>query len=107
RFQLLSRVGQVFLVETTSQIEDSRLHYIRAHQRQLFTQEEELIDDDDIDMAAAAREDGESGQRQDANPAEEGQSQRTFLPSSFTGSVRHLRKLAANALALVSARGKP
>src|SRR3546814_11275928 len=43
----------------------------------------------------------------EGNPIAEAQPRRTFLPSSFTGSVRHLRKLAANALALVSARGKP
>src|SRR5690606_4809566 len=32
---------------------------------------------------------------------------RFFLPSSFTGSTRHLKRLGANALALVSSKGKP
>jgi len=88
RFQLLSRIGQVYLVDTISRIEDNRLNYIRSHQSTFLG-----ADHDDNDDAEE--------QQEDDRPT------RFFLPSSFTGSTRHLKKLAANALALVSARGKP
>ena len=86
RFQLLSRIAQVYLVDTTSRVEDIRLDYIRAHQNRFLQADEE-----------------------DDNNHNEGDDRpnRTFLPASYTGSVRHLKKLAANALALVAARGKP
>ena len=103
RFQLLSRIGQVFLVDTTSQIEDSRLNYIRTHQSQ-YRRGNPTTDDGNND---GGDEGGESGGDGEDDDIAGGQSKRTFLPSSFTGSTRHLRKLAANALALVSARGKP
>src|SRR3546814_14429779 len=39
RFQLLSRVGQVFLVDATSWIVENRLNYIRTHQARLLSQD--------------------------------------------------------------------
>ena len=89
RFQLMSRIGQVYLVDGVSRIEDNQLNYHRRNQSKY------------IDDAAEA---GDGGDDDDASG---GRGKRTFLPSSFTGSVRHLRKLAGNALALVATRGKP
>lgn len=87
RFQLLTRIAQVYLVDTISRIEDNRLSYIRSHQAT-------FVGDDGDDMTEDGNEQGERPRR-------------FFLPSSYTGSNRHLKKLAANALALVGGRGKP
>src|SRR3546814_5644539 len=123
RFQLLARIGQVFLVETTSQIEDNRLNYLRTHQGRLLSQDDDDVEDDANPAAEDVPDGNENGGGADGeneqhgighgldiddegNQAPEGQSTRQFLPSSFTGSVRHLKKLASNALALVSADRK-
>src|SRR3546814_1472353 len=86
RFQLLSRVAQVYLVDAISRIEDNRLNFIRSHQATFLGEDHDDTGGDD-----------ENSDRP----------RRFFLPSSFTGSMRHLKKLAANSLALVSAKGKP
>src|SRR3546814_592328 len=125
RFQLLSRVGQVFLVDATSLIVENRLNYIRTHQARLLSQDVAEVEGADHDedpprgdeVGGGEADEGEIDHHEDngpgfdvddeGNPIAGAQPRRTFLPSSFTGSVRHLRKLAANALALVSASGKP
>jgi hypothetical protein len=79
RFQLLSRLGQVYMVDGVSRVVEANLEWLRFNQQQFFG-----------DGYEAAQQEG-----------------RTFLPDSVHGSPRHRRTLAANALALLAKMGKP
>ena len=87
RFQLMSRLGQTYLVDSMSRAIDYRLRFIKYHQKDLFG----IMNDEGEDNG---EESGNSGEK-------------TFLSQSFHGSRRHLRSLAKNALALVSEYGRP
>jgi hypothetical protein len=95
RFQLMSRLGQTYLVDNVSRAIDYRLAWHKRHQDDIFgisknptlQSPQESIDDekenDDID------------------------NEQSFLGQSFHGSRRHLRSLSANALSIVSEYGRP
>ena len=87
RFQLMSRLGQTYLVDSISRAIDYRLRFHKFHQADLFGIEHEH---DQADLSENNDND-----------------QKTFLSQSMHGSRRHLRSLAKNALALVSEYGRP
>lgn len=85
RFQQLGRVGNEYMCDMYSRVEDERLDFIRKSKKKeadLFRDPCHEFDEDD---------DGE-----DFN-----------LPASFTGSQRYYSERVADALALARQRGKP
>ena len=86
RFQLMSRLSQIYLVDSVSRAIDYRLRFHRMHQQDLFGIQPSTADQ----------------QQEQGNT-----STKTFLSQSMHGSTRHLRSLARNALALVSEYGRP
>ena len=83
RFQLMSRLSQIYLVDSVSRAIDYRLRFHRMHQQDIFGIQ-----------PSTAEQQGTTGKK-------------TFLSQSMHGSTRHLRALARNALALVSEYGRP
>jgi len=93
RFQLMSRLGQTFLVDNVSRAIDYRLAWHKKHQEDVFgvTRQSTL------------------GSPQESNDDNNDviDSEQSFLGQSFHGSRRHLRSLSANALSIVSEYGRP
>ena len=87
RFQLMSRLGQIYLCDSVSRAIDYRLRFYKFNQKNIFGIDQENIDDNEDN--------------------DDKQGQKTFLSQSMHGSRRHLRALAKNALALVSEYGRP
>jgi hypothetical protein len=100
RFQILARLSQYFLVEGMSRAMNFKATFFRENQSKIFgksfipTNAEELRVDTENEFI--------DPDRQVYN-----NSSKTFLPESFTGSPRHLKNLARNALVIVSELGKP
>ena len=92
RFQLMSRVSQHFIVEGVSRLVDSHLSFVKANNGFLLNSIGERVHN--------RREVDES--REEMN-----ESSKTYLNDSITGSPRHLKALAKNALHIVSELGKP
>lgn len=90
RFQIFGRVKQYYLVESLSRVIDNRLNWIRRNQDRFKT---------------SGRQDGAEHNGEDNENENEDES--IFLSDSFTGSPRHLQKLALNAIHVVSNLGKP
>ena len=93
RFQIMSRLGQTFLVDNLSRAIDYRLSWFKKHQKDVFGVNENLNDDTNIEESSE-EVDGEENKQ-------------TFLSQSCHGSRRHLRRLSANALSIVSEYGRP
>ena len=87
RFQLMSRLGQIYLCDSVSRAIDYRLRFYKFNQKNVFGIDPENIVDNEENA--------------------DKQGQKTFLSQSMHGSRRHLRSLAKNALALVSEYGRP
>ena len=87
RFQLMSRLSQIYLCDSVSRAIDYRLRFYKYNQKNMFGIDNETNDNSDD-------EDDKSRTK-------------TFLSQSMHGSRRHLRSLAKNALALVSEYGRP
>lgn len=125
RFQLMSRLGQIYLTDMISRGIDFRLHWHKHHKNYIFggsrhgsstdrelevgedaarvqNEEEFNIGNDDEDYD----EDNEDAEGDDTNMTSPGGTN-TFLAQSFHGSRRHLRKLATSSLTIVSEDGTP
>jgi len=92
RFQLMSRLGQTYLVDNLSRAIDYRLNWHKDHQQDIFGINEIL-------QPNALNEGGDNNDKENKD--------HTFLSQSCHGSRRHLRRLSANALAIVSEYGRP
>ena len=92
RFQLMSRVSQHFIVEGVSRLVDTHLSFIKANNGFLLNKTDEY----------AEHNRGVDESREEMNA-----SSKTYLNDSITGSPRHLKFLAKNALHIVSELGKP
>ena len=98
RCQVFARLGRYYIVEQMSRAIEYRaaflrtLHGIRSKRNDVFETE------DDANSAFPAPD----SERQVFN-----NSNATFFGESFTGSPRHLKKLAMNALTIVSELGRP
>ena len=86
RFQLMSRLGHIYLCDSVSRAIDYRLRFYKINQKNIFgIDEENIVDNEDND---------------------DKQGQKTFLSQSMHGSRRHMRSLAKIALSLVSEYGR-
>ena len=110
RFQICSRLAQVYAVDMVSRVIDRRLNFIIRNQdaiklgqkwKSKYDDDNESDDDDDNDI-----DDTDDYNDQDFVNAEQ-RAKEIFLPSSFHGSPRHRKKLALNALVVVTEKGKP
>jgi len=93
RFQLMSRLGQTYLVDNVSRAIDFRLAWHRSHQEDVFG----LTPNSSV----------ESTQESNGDENDHMNNEQTFLGQSFHGSRRHLRSLSANALSIISEYGRP
>jgi len=93
RFQLMSRLGQTYLVDNVSRALDYRLAWHLGHQKDIFGVNENSVNNENSEVT---HENGEGVNQE-----------HTFLSQSFHGSRRHLRRLSANALSIVSEYGRP
>ena len=107
RFQIFSRLGQVYAVDMVSRAIDKRLNYIIRNQDKLKMGQQWKskydMGDDDSDLD----DEDEEYYNDDAFVNGEQRAKEIFLPSSFHGSPRHRKKLALNALSVVTEKGKP
>ena len=87
----MSRLGQTYLVDNLTRAIDYRLNWHKSHQKDIFGISE-IVEHSSIN---------DNGQDDNENK------EHTFLSQSCHGSRRHLRKLSANALAIVSEYGRP
>jgi len=93
RFQLMSRLGQTFLVDNVSRAIDYRLAWHKKHQEDVF--------------GVTRKSTLESPQESNEDDNDVMDNEQSFLGQSFHGSRRHLRSLSANALSIVSEYGRP
>jgi len=91
RFQLMSRLGQTYLVDNLSRAIDYRLAWFKNHQKDIF----------------GINENCSNEQTTNENDDECTDDTQTFLSQSCHGSRRHLRRLSANALSIVAEYGRP
>jgi len=94
RFQLMSRLGQTYLVDNLSRAIDYRLAWHKKHQKDVFGVNEHYNEEHHSQESQETRDDETSNEQ-------------TFLSQSCHGSRRHLRRLSANALSIVSEYGRP
>lgn len=92
RFQLLSRVGQHYLVDMTSRGIDFSLNWHEHNQDYIFGG---VHADSEDDITADAAN----------SPGPGSKSKQSYLSQSFHGSQRHLRSLSKNGLCLVDEYG--
>ena len=100
RFQILSRLMQVYMVDQVSRAIDFRLRWIQKNQDTIFSGTERDLNIDHGDMDGGDEEDS------DAEELFEHHSKTDYLPSSFFGSKCYLRKKAVNALTIMSELGR-
>jgi hypothetical protein len=91
RFQAAARLKQVYLVDMVSRSIDFRLNWHKNNQHTVFGGELQTRYNPELHIQEVISD----------------YDTKTFLPSSFHGSRRHLKKLASNALAVVSEMGNP
>ena len=110
RYQIMSRLGQYFIVESFSRMVDRQLEWQSKNQNYMLGIPDNNREDE---VEGIENEHGDIEQLDRANPAmdpdrqEDTNTNPSFLSSSVTGSPRHLRKLALNALGVVAEKGKP
>jgi hypothetical protein len=92
RFQLLSRVSQHFIVEGVSRLVDSHLSFVKANNGFILEHNNESV---------------KANREIDVSREVMNESCKSYLNDSITGSPRHLKALAKNALHIVSEKGKP
>jgi hypothetical protein len=113
RFQLMARLMQVFAVDMVSRQEDRRIHYVVTRQPSILggTGDKSMEHDDGSDYDSDSDDDDDDNDGDDDfNGIDDGcekKPDKIFLPSSFHGSPRHRKKLALNALCIVTEMGKP
>jgi len=93
RFQVMSRLGQTYLVDNVSRAIDYRLAWYKHHQEDVFGISRNNLSD--------------SAQNFNNDENDDVNNQQSFLGQSFHGSRRHLRSLTANALSIISEYGRP
>ena len=112
RFQLCTRLMQTFAVDMVSRQIDRKLNFLIRNQQSILMgdklnkKDNELDDDSDSDDD----DDDDDDNEEDLNEFNDGSEQKpdqVFLPSSLHGSARHRKKLALNALTIVTEIGKP
>ena len=102
RFQRNSRLGQVYLVDQMSRAIDFRLDYHRRSETHIFggqSRSSPVADDSDDEGEHFGDDSGVAYQSLDPRSGP------TFLSDSLTGSKRHMKKQATNALHVVTEKG--
>ena len=94
RFQAAARLGQVYLVDMVSRAIDYRLRWNAVNQKTIFG----ISENNEL----STNHIGELEDEEELNDHN-----KSFLSSKFHGSRRHLKKLATNALTVVSEMGVP
>ncbi len=97
RFQLCARLGQVYIVDMVSRAIDKRLNFVSRNQNMIMMGRQ---------LKSHKNFDEEEDERS-SDSDEENSNRKVFLPSSFHGSPRHRKKLAHNALEVVTRTGEP
>ena len=116
RFQAMARLGSVYLVDQVSRALDSSLEWQKKNQQTIFggpsnsnhetiyggtsNLDRYMAQDDNNDTESSESDDDSDGDNNDGK-------KKTFLSSSVHGSRRHLKRLANNALEVVSELGPP
>ena len=112
RFQIFHRLGQVYCVDMVARAIDNRLNYIIRNQTKFkmgstWKSKYDIDDFDNDNDSDDGDDDGDEDFNDDAFVDGEQKAKEIFLPSSFHGSPRHRKKLALNALSIVTEKGKP
>jgi hypothetical protein len=89
RFQMLSRLGQTYMVDMVSRAIDYRLKWHTQNQSNIFCGQPRMTLNRELHICEP----------------DDDNTNATFLPSTFHGSPRHLKELANNALSIVSELG--
>jgi len=102
RFQLMARLMQYYVIESVSRAIDYRLQWHKNNKSMIFgipqAQVNEIDEHHDLDVVDEEIIDGERNTNNNSD--------RTYLAESFTGSPRHLRSLAIDAMTIVTELGE-
>ena len=102
RFQLMARLMQYYVIESVSRATDYRLQWHKNNKSMIFGipqgQVNEMDEYHDLDEPNDEIIDGERNTNNNSD--------RTYLAESFTGSPRHLRSLAIDAMTIVTELGE-
>ena len=105
RFQLLSRLMQYYVVESVSRAIDYRLQWHKHNKSTIFgVQQTEVNEMNDEEVERVLNENNE--EFVDPERSTNNNSNQTYLAESFTGSPRHLRSNAIDAMTIVSELGE-
>jgi hypothetical protein len=110
RFQLCTRLMQTFAVDMVSRQIDRKLNFLIRNQKSILMGEKLNKKDDMFDDDNDSDDDDDDDDDDDMDDYNDGAEQKpdqVFLPSSLHGSPRHRKKLALNALSIVTEIGKP
>lgn len=100
RLQVLSRLQQVYICDQTSRAIDFRLDWIKKNQRTIFGGTSKR------GAPSVVRNGSDSEDSDNSEGSDQDTTGPDFLPSSFFGSKRYLKKKALNALAVLAEHGK-
>jgi hypothetical protein len=109
RFQLMSRLMQYYIVESVSRAIDYRLEWHKNNKSTIFGQpqtEVNEINDDNDELLNQVNNHQHDEEEIDPERTTHNNSNVTYLAESFTGSPRHLRSLAIDAMTIVSELGE-
>jgi hypothetical protein len=120
RFQAMARLGSVYLVDQVGREDwNGRIkinrqclveHRIQSRKQYIGTSNLDRYmaqDDENNSESRESDDDSDEVDSNDGNPDEMSNKRKTFLSSSVHGSRRHLKRLANNALEVVSELGPP
>ena len=114
RFQLCARLMQVYTVDMVSRQIDRKLNFIIRNQDAILMKSNKKSDNDNDNDDNSYDEgeveydnDSDDDECLDDNHGADQKPDQIFLPASLHGSPRHRKKLALNALSIVTERGKP
>lgn len=93
RFCAMAKLGSVWAVDCVSRMVDNKLNFVKKNQPLLFGGQERKESTDEC--------------FEDDNDDEYNSEKGTYCPKSVTGSPRHMKELACNALHAVSQSGPP
>jgi hypothetical protein len=109
-FQLCPRLMQTYAVDMVSRSIDRKLNFIVRNQDSILMKDKNArkeIADIDNDSDSDSDDDDDDDEIGEENDGSEQKPDKVFLPSSLHGSPRHRKKLALNALSIVTELGKP
>ena len=105
RFQLMARLMQYYIIESVSRAIDYRLEWHKHNRSTIFGQQQTQVNEMNEEEQIRAMNDNNE-EEIDRERITNNNSNASYLAESFTGSPRHLRSNAIDAMTIVSELGE-